>query len=88
MIVKITIPTEGRPEVLSAEQIWEHLQQNVEGEAVLVTDENITSVTDLSKVRKYYKLNNLNWLDNIKDEQQKRKEMEMLVISAMALRGV
>lgn len=53
-----------------------------------VTDQNIRAATDLAKVRKYYKLNGLDWLDAIKDEQQWRSETEMLILNAMALRGV
>lgn len=64
------------------------MKTNVEGEAVPVTDENIAAATDLAKVRKYYKLNGLNWLDGIKDDGEKRKETELLVLGAMALRGV
>jgi EKC/KEOPS complex subunit CGI121/TPRKB len=60
----------------------------VKGEAVPVADENIAAGTDLSKVRKYYKLNGLNWLDGVKNEQQKHKEMEMLIVQSMALRGL
>lgn len=52
------------------------------------TDEEITKTTDWSKVKKYYKLNGAPSLNNIKDEQAKLKESEMLVLGAMALRGV
>lgn len=88
LVVKVAFATDDRPQPASADQIWEHLKQNVEGEAVPVTDENIAAATDVSKVRKYYKLNGLNWLEGIKDEKEKRKEMEVLVLSAMALRGI
>lgn len=88
MAVKVTFPTESNLEAPSAESIWDHLTRNVEGEAVAVTDQNISVATDLPKVRKYYKLNGLDWLDAIKDEQTKRSEMEMLILNAMALRGV
>lgn len=53
-----------------------------------ITDEQISTATDLPKVRKYYKLNGLKWLDDIQDEKVKKREMESLVIGAMALRGV
>ena len=53
-----------------------------------VTDENLASAADLPKIRKYYKLNGLNWLDGIKDDAVRQKEMETLVIGAMALRGL
>ncbi|KAM0233259.1 hypothetical protein ACHAPO_007338 [Fusarium lateritium] len=87
VVVKVTFPGEGA-EPLSQDQIWEHLKTNVEGEAVSITDEQISTATDVPKVRKYYKLNGLKWLDDIQDEKVKQKEMESLVIGAMALRGV
>lgn len=39
-------------------------------------------------MRKYYKLNGVNWLDSVKDEAMKRGEMEVLVLEGMALRGL
>lgn len=53
-----------------------------------MTNENIASATDLLKVRKYYKLNGLKWLDAIKDKKEQQQGMEALVISGMALRGL
>ncbi|CEI68211.1 EKC/KEOPS complex subunit [Fusarium venenatum] len=87
VVVKVTFPGESA-EPLSQDQIWDHLKTNVEGEAVSITDEQISTATDVPKVRKYYKLNGLKWLDDIQDEKVKQKEMESLVIGAMALRGV
>lgn len=83
LVVKVTKNHEP-PAVV----IGKHLSANVEGEQVDVTDEDIEAVTDLSKVAKYYKLNGLSWFDGIKDKTAKRKELEMLVLGSMALRGV
>ncbi|KAK7430989.1 hypothetical protein QQZ08_002519 [Neonectria magnoliae] len=88
IVVKVTFPTEDGTPPIDSERIWEHLQTNVEGEALPLTDDHISAATDISKVRKYYKLNGLKWLDDIKDEKAKRKEMETLVLGGMALRGV
>ena len=52
------------------------------------TDEEIAKSTDWSKVSKYYKLNGAPALKNIKDEKERLRETEMLVLSSMALRGV
>lgn len=52
------------------------------------TDNTIETITDVRAVRKSYKLNGLAWLDGIKDELAKRKEIERLVLGGMALRGV
>ncbi|KAG7416362.1 EKC/KEOPS complex subunit CGI121 [Fusarium oxysporum f. sp. rapae] len=88
IVVKVTFPGEDGAEPLTHDQIWEHLKTNVEGEALPITDDQISTTTDVPMVRKYYKLNGLKWLDDIKDEKVKQKEMESLVIGAMALRGV
>ncbi|KEZ45890.1 hypothetical protein SAPIO_CDS1262 [Scedosporium apiospermum] len=85
LVLKITHPKTNPP--LSADQIWTHLSTHVEGEALPPTDENIASLTDWPKVRKYYKLNGLNWLDKM-GEAEKKAEAEVLVLGSMALRGV
>ncbi|PNY24255.1 EKC/KEOPS complex subunit [Tolypocladium capitatum] len=87
-VVKVTFPTDSSPEPPSSDKIWQHLQTNVQGDAVDATDDNIGAVTDVAKVRKYYKLNGLNWVEAIQDEKERRTEMEMLILGAMALRGV
>ncbi|KAM5343451.1 hypothetical protein ACJ41O_011988 [Fusarium nematophilum] len=88
IVVKITFPAEDVAQPLTHDHIWEHLKTNVEGETVSITDEQIAATTDVPKVRKYYKLNGLKWLDDIQDAKVKQKEIESLVVSAMALRGV
>lgn len=45
-------------------------------------------LTDWPKVRKYYKLNNVGWLDGVKDEALRRRETELLVLGGMALRDL
>ncbi|KAG9254780.1 kinase binding protein CGI-121-domain-containing protein [Emericellopsis atlantica] len=84
-LVAVKVAENGSP---STEQIAEHLAKNVEGTQVPATDEKLASTADMSKVFKYYKLNGLNWLDKIKDHSAKQKEVEMLVVGAMALRGL
>ncbi|KAF4971230.1 hypothetical protein FZEAL_9898 [Fusarium zealandicum] len=88
VVVKVTFPAADEAQPRTHDQIWEHLKTNVEGEALSITDEQIATATDLPKVRKYYKLNGLKWLDDIKDDKVRKREMESLVIGAMALRGV
>ena len=88
IVVKVTFPTEAEPQPASPDDIWKHLEENVEGEAAKLTDDTLAGVTDLSKIRKYYKLNGLKWVEDIKDDKVKKKEIEMLVLGAMALRGV
>ncbi|KAL6812699.1 kinase binding protein CGI-121 domain-containing protein [Trichoderma camerunense] len=87
-VVKIVFPTDSNPVPASADAISKHLTDNVEGDAVPATDDTIETITDVRAVRKSYKLNGLAWLDSIKDELVKRKEIERLVLGGMALRGV
>ncbi|KAL6810352.1 kinase binding protein CGI-121 domain-containing protein [Trichoderma sp. SZMC 28015] len=87
-VVKIVFPTDSNPVPASADVISKHLTDNVEGDAVPATDDTIETITDVRAVRKSYKLNGLAWLDGIKDELVKRKEIERLVLGGMALRGV
>jgi EKC/KEOPS complex subunit CGI121/TPRKB len=78
----------SRNEEPSAESIAQHLSTNVEGEQMDPTDENISTSTDLTKISKYYKLNGLNWVNSIKDKTARNKELEMLILGSMAIRGV
>lgn len=82
--VKIVSPTPAGPK--SAEEVEKHLKEHFQGTPVPFTDESIATSTDWAKVRKYYKLNGLAWLDGIKDEAQHKEELESLVLGAMALR--
>jgi EKC/KEOPS complex subunit CGI121/TPRKB len=84
----VSFPTEAAPEPQTGEAVWAHLESAVEGRAVPVSDDSIAESADLTKIRKYYKLNGLNWLDGQKDEDKKRRETEMMILSGMALRGV
>ncbi|ROT39655.1 CGI121 protein [Sodiomyces alkalinus F11] len=88
LVVKITFPTDAVPTPPSREQIQKHLDENVEGTPTDFSDEAIAEVTDWGKVKKYYKLNGLPWLDAIKDQEESRGQMQGLVLGAMALRGV
>lgn len=83
IVVKVAI--DGEP---SYQSISDHISKNIEGDQLPVTDQNLAAATDMSKVSKYYKLNGLKWLDSIKDQSAKHKELEMLVLGSMALRGV
>ncbi|KAF3764133.1 hypothetical protein M406DRAFT_322492 [Cryphonectria parasitica EP155] len=88
IVVKVLFPTDERPHPPTAEQVWQHLSESVQGTAVPFTDEEISKTTDWLKVNKYYKLNGAPSLNAIKDQTRKLKESEMLIVSAMALRGV
>lgn len=87
-VVKITFPSDSSPVPASADAISQHLKDNVEGDIVPPTDETVSSIADVKAIRKNYKLNGLAWLDTVKDEVVKREEIEKLVLSGMALRGL
>ncbi|KAK3328741.1 kinase binding protein CGI-121-domain-containing protein [Apodospora peruviana] len=72
------------------EQVWAHLKEHIPTGTVVdpITDEEIAKSTDWSKVRKYYKLNGVPALDRIKDDAEKKREMERLAVMGMALRGL
>ncbi|KAJ2969836.1 hypothetical protein NUW58_g9879 [Xylaria curta] len=72
---------------LTAQDVEKHLQTHVQGTPVPFTDQALSELTDWGRVRKYYKLNGIGWLDGIKDEAAKNREMGMLVMGGMALRG-
>ncbi|KAH8681822.1 kinase binding protein CGI-121-domain-containing protein [Xylariales sp. PMI_506] len=95
VVVRVLVaPSSGSPDqpaktaVTTPEDVEKHLTANVQGEQVPVTDEALASLTDWAKLRKYHKLNGLPHLDAIKDEDARKKELELLVVSAMALRGL
>ncbi|KAI1279337.1 kinase binding protein CGI-121-domain-containing protein [Xylaria sp. FL0933] len=73
---------------LTAQDVEKHLLTHVQGNPLPFTDETISELTDWGRVRKYYKLNGMGWLDGIKDPVAKSREMDMLVMGGMALRGV
>ncbi|WYZ44653.1 hypothetical protein EsH8_VII_001089 [Colletotrichum jinshuiense] len=85
--VKITSPTAAAgSKSPTADEVESHLKEHFQGTPVPFTDESIATSTDWAKVRKYYKLNGLAWLDAIKDEAERREQLENLVLGAMALR--
>ncbi|EMR68155.1 hypothetical protein MGN70_005871 [Eutypa lata] len=89
IIVKVLISNaEDQSSELTSQDVEAHLQEHVEGISVPFSDEILSEITDWTKVRKYYKLNGIGWIDAIKDESLKRREMEMLVLGSIALRGV
>jgi len=73
--------------------IAEHLATSIEGAPAPFTDAVIAQSTDWAKVRKYYKLNSgVAVLDAIPKgaggDEARRREVETLVLGAMALRGL
>lgn len=87
LVVKVLFPTESRPQPPSIDEVAKHLNGSVEGTPTPLTDQELADCTDWPKVRKYYKLNGAPTLDG-KDEAAKTREMGLLAVGAMALRGL
>ena len=79
-------PSHHSPLPPSADQIWNHLCEQVEGTPVPLTDENIAAVTEWAKIDKAYKINNSS-LSGINLGRNKIQEKQVLALGAMALRG-
>lgn len=64
------------------------------GEQVAFSDEEISKMTDLARVRKIYKLNSgggggkgKKEVNGVGGEKDERRELEVSILGAMALRG-
>ena len=88
-MVKVVVVDEGKEgQPPSAEEIWAHLEENVKGTAVDLTDAEIAKLTDWQKVRKYYGLNNVPGIQKTWSEERRDKELETLAVMKMASRGL
>lgn len=93
LVIKVTTPTS--PTTLTAATIQEHLAASVQGRQVDPIDEEINKATDWARVRKVYKLPLVQPQKGVKrevsgavrSEEEERKELEIQVLGAMALRG-
>ncbi len=88
LAIKVTSPQSP----LTAEDIQKHLSAVVEGRQVEASDEEVNTVTDWARVRKVYKVPVLQVKGGKKDrreeeEHRERKELEVGILAAMALRG-
>ena len=86
-MVKITNTPDETALPSAAARIRDHLTRHIDADPVPLTDENFAAAADWDRARKYYKLTGLAWLDAL-PEERRRAEEEMLVLVAMALRGV
>jgi EKC/KEOPS complex subunit CGI121/TPRKB len=74
---------------LTAESVSQHLQQNIEGEQVEVSDANLAELADQARLRKIYKLNvqtKKGAADGTSKESE-LKELETSILGVMALKG-
>ena len=92
LIIKVSTPSSP----FSGAEVQEHLSRVVEGTQVAFTDDVLRSTTDLARIRKIYKLNaegggsgpkkGVKGVNGV-SEVDERKELEILVLGSMALRG-
>jgi EKC/KEOPS complex subunit CGI121/TPRKB len=94
LVIKVSTPSAP----IDAEAVRAHLEAEIEGEMVRFEDEVSEGMTDLGRVRKVYKLNSGGGgggkkgieglsINRVGKEQEERKELEVMVLGAMALRG-
>ncbi len=89
LVIKVSTPSAP----FTGPQIQEHLAKVVEGVQVPFSDAEMSDMTDLARVRKIYKLNvagggrkPINAVNGA-SEIDERKELEVLILGSMALRG-
>ncbi|KAG5935693.1 hypothetical protein E4U60_003005 [Claviceps pazoutovae] len=87
LVVKVLTSSDSSPS-LPRESIQTHLSAHIKGNAIEATDANIALANDPPRIRRYYKLNGLGWLDVIEDDKTKRQALETLIVSSIALRGL
>jgi len=88
LVMKVSTP--DSPAELTATSIQQHLTASVQGTQVEPTDEEIWRATDWARVRKVYKLplvQKKGKEEATRSEDEERKELEIQVLAAMALRG-
>ncbi|CAG8979619.1 hypothetical protein HYALB_00012597 [Hymenoscyphus albidus] len=83
IVVKISLPSKQ----VSRDEVLKHLTEVIEGESVDFCDEVLGGMVDEKRVRKVYKLGGgKSGIVQSKGEGEKR-ELEVLVLGGMALRG-
>ncbi|KAK6539269.1 hypothetical protein TWF694_009504 [Orbilia ellipsospora] len=95
LVIKILDTT--NPEYSEAETL-KHLISIISGDEIEFTTENIRRFTDLAKVKKYYKLKDLGYVDELykkkgrevksKSEEEGWRDLEVAVLGQMALRSL
>jgi EKC/KEOPS complex subunit CGI121/TPRKB len=100
LIIKVSTPSSPT----TASEIQSHLTSSIEGEQVPFEDSILQEMTDVARIKKIYKLNsggggggkkngqvNVTAIEGVSingTKENERKELGVLVLGAMALRGV
>lgn len=75
---------------ITAESVSQHLQQNIEGDQVDVSDANLAELADQARLRKIYKLNiqaKKGAANGVPSKEAEIKELETSILGVMALKG-
>ena len=70
-----------------AAEIEEHLNTHVEGKQIDFEEESLAKLADIPRIKKAYKLQPTQPLKQSDNQKDDLKEMEVLVLGMMALRG-
>ena len=76
LVVKVSVTPDVTHDSVAA-----HLQQSIDGSPVPFADETLSEISDVSKIKKAYKLSAL----SAQDDEKRR--LELSLIGAIALRG-
>jgi len=97
LVIKVSDPSQAS---ITASSISEHLSSSIQGTPIPFEDAEIAKYTDLARVKKIYKLNSVPGLgggggkkmndvvNEVGNEEREKRELEILILGAMALRGV
>jgi EKC/KEOPS complex subunit CGI121/TPRKB len=75
---------------ITTESVSQHLQQNIEGDQVDVSDANFAELADQARLRKIYKLNaqtKKGPANGTTSKEAEIKELETSILGVMALKG-
>jgi hypothetical protein len=76
--------------LLAKLQVSDHVRKIVKGQEIEFNDKNIQSLTDMAKLRKYYKLSQPSGKQKIKEDQSRWEdpiECTKVILGIIALRG-
>jgi len=86
-VIKVLCLADPTSEKAGVEKVQEHVKSFLKMDPLPVTDESISQCAEWDKIRKYYKLNTKVAATKL-GEGANREETELMILGAMALRGV
>ena len=72
---------------MAVAEIEKHLNRHVEGKQIDFEQESLAKLADIPRVKKAYKLQSTKPSKQREDQKDDLKELEILVLGMMALRG-